>query len=213
MAQLRVLLYFAGATDHDVEERAGAVLDPDKGLYANATIYPAPPVTQGDLTSKLTAFTQASAAQAQGGTQSTAAKDQARAALIDALRQLALYVQTVIQANNAYGLAELLLSGFDAVSTNRAQTPLDKPTVLGVDNSGEGRLALRVKPVANAKMYEAQKKVDGAADWTSGGLFASTRGMEMGDLTPGANYTVRVRAMGGSTGQSDWSDPVSHRSL
>jgi hypothetical protein len=29
-------------------------------------------------------------------------------------------------------------------------------------------------------------------------------------LTPGQNYSVQARAIGGSTGHSDWSDPVSH---
>ena len=30
------------------------------------------------------------------------------------------------------------------------------------------------------------------------------------NLTPGTIYTFRVRAIGGSTGSSDWSDPVAH---
>ncbi|MFM8469141.1 MAG: fibronectin type III domain-containing protein [Limisphaerales bacterium] len=33
------------------------------------------------------------------------------------------------------------------------------------------------------------------------------------NLTPGTTYTFSVRAVGGSTGFSDWSDPVSHMSL
>ncbi|MGH7976559.1 MAG: fibronectin type III domain-containing protein [Limisphaerales bacterium] len=33
------------------------------------------------------------------------------------------------------------------------------------------------------------------------------------DLTPGAMYSVQVRAVGGSTGYSDWSDPVSHMAM
>jgi len=32
-------------------------------------------------------------------------------------------------------------------------------------------------------------------------------------LTAGTNYSIEVRAIGGSTGYSDWSDPVSHMSL
>jgi hypothetical protein len=30
------------------------------------------------------------------------------------------------------------------------------------------------------------------------------------NLTPGTNYNIQARAVGGSTGYSDWSDPVSH---
>jgi hypothetical protein len=32
-------------------------------------------------------------------------------------------------------------------------------------------------------------------------------------LTAGTNYTIEVRALGGLTGQSDWSDPSTHMSL
>ncbi len=213
MAQLRVLLGFATAPDHTLEETTLAVLDSTKGLYAHPEIYATPPVAKADLAAAQKAFTDAIGALAQGGTQSTAAKDQARAALVTPLRQLALYVQQVIQDNAAYDLAELLLSGFDAVSTNRAQTPLATPAITKIDNTGEGSLTLRVKPSPNARMYEVQKKADGEADYSAAGMFASTRGMEVTGLTPGTRYTFRVRAMGGSTGQSDWSDPVSHRSL
>jgi len=37
--------------------------------------------------------------------------------------------------------------------------------------------------------------------------------MPVGRLIPGGNYQFQVRAVGGSTGYSDWSDPVSHRCL
>jgi hypothetical protein len=33
------------------------------------------------------------------------------------------------------------------------------------------------------------------------------------NLTPGTNYNVQARAVGGSAGYSDWSDPVSHMAL
>ncbi|MEP6821843.1 MAG: fibronectin type III domain-containing protein [Chthoniobacterales bacterium] len=42
---------------------------------------------------------------------------------------------------------------------------------------------------------------------------SSTREMVVSGLTPGQMYNFQVRAMGGSTGQSDWSDAVSHMSL
>ncbi len=208
-SQPRVLTGFANASDHDIEELAGAV---SAQLYGNPT-FPDPPVTQVNLQAGLTAFTDALAAQSQGGTQATAAKEQTRLAFIGLLRQLALFVGTVLLAQPGYGLAELLSSGFDAVSTNRELQPLDPPSIVGIDNSGEGPLTLRIGPVANARQYEVQFQAAGATDWTSAGMYNSTRGMTVHDLTPGTMYTFRVRALGGSTGQSDWSDPVSHRSL
>jgi hypothetical protein len=44
-------------------------------------------------------------------------------------------------------------------------------------------------------------------------FFAPCFGENQPGLTPGQEYTIQIRALGGSTGQSDWSDPVKHRSL
>jgi hypothetical protein len=43
--------------------------------------------------------------------------------------------------------------------------------------------------------------------------FPSSRALPVGGLTPGSNYQFQVRAVGGSTSYSDWSNPVSHLSL
>ncbi|MEP6975227.1 MAG: hypothetical protein ABI897_07190 [Spartobacteria bacterium] len=67
--------------------------------------------------------------------------------------------------------------------------------------------------MANARMYEVQKKADGDADRSAVGIFASTRGMEIAGSTACTRYTFHVRALGGSTSQSDWSDLVSIASL
>jgi len=50
----------------------------------------------------------------------------------------------------------------------------------------------------------------GAQPWQNAGVYTKARGMVLADLTPGATYEVQVRAVGGTTGYSDWSDPVSH---
>ena len=209
MSQLRVLLGFTNAPDHSLEETTGAILD---NLYGNPA-YPSPPVTKAATQAALTAFTAAIAAQAQGGTAATAEKNNQRDALVDLLRQLASYVQDT--AGN--DLAKLLGSGFDAVSTNRAQAELEKPAIRALDNGNSGQLLVRVGPVKNAKCYEVRHAALGAGGapgpWQSSGLFTTSRSMSLNGLTPGTNYTVQVRAIGGSTGYSDWSDPVSHMSL
>jgi hypothetical protein len=41
-------------------------------------------------------------------------------------------------------------------------------------------------------------------------VFTKASGMLLTDRGPGALYDVQVRGVGGSTGYSDWSDPVSH---
>ena len=135
-------------------------------------------------------------------------------ALIGLLRQDALYVQTVVQgiADPAASMAALLSSGFDAVSTSRTQHPLATPNVGDIQNVGTGRLRLMISAVPNARMYEVQSKT-GVGDWTSAGMFTNSRAVVVTGLTPGTMYTFQVRAMGGSTGSSEWSNPVSHMSL
>jgi hypothetical protein len=209
MPQLRVLLGFSNMADHSVEETAQAVLDK---LYGNAA-YPTPPVTEIVLQAALTAFSIAIPTAAQGGPVDTADKNNKRDALIALLRQLAGYVQE----NHHNDLATLLSSGFEAVSTNNASSPLPAPTIRDILNGNSGQLILRVTAIANAKIYEARYAAIGAGGapgpWQNGGLFSNSRSMPINGLTPGTMYTFQVRAIGGSTGYSDWSDPTSHMSL
>ncbi len=204
-----VSLGFGDASDHLIEETAAHVTN---NLFGS-TLFPTPPLTKSTFQTAVSAFTAAVAAQGQGGTQATAAKNQARARVVALLRQLAMYVQGVLLANSSYGLAQLLASGFEAISTNRASQPLAVPAIKSIDNAGEGALTLRLQAVPNARQYEVQFQTAGGTDWQSAGLFNSTRGLTVHDLTPGGMYTFQVRAVGGSTGASGWSNAVSHRSL
>lgn len=209
MPQLRVLLGFASASDHSLEETAQAVLE---NLYGNA-VYPTPPVTEAALQAALSAFSASIAAAHQGGPTETADKNNKRDILIDLLRKLAGYVQEK-HGNN---LANLLGSGFDAVSTNNAPSPLEKPAIKEILNGNSGQQILRVTSIKNAKAWEVRHALLAAngtpGPWEDGGLFTSSRAMAVNNLTPGDNYQFQVRAVGGSTGYSDWSDPVSHRTM
>ena len=42
---------------------------------------------------------------------------------------------------------------------------------------------------------------------------AAKVGPSFNGLIPGTEYTIQIRALGGSTGHSDWSDITKHRSL
>jgi hypothetical protein len=122
-----------------------------------------------------------------------------------------------VQQNCGNNLATLLTSGFEAVTTSRAQAELDVPDIVSIDNGDTGQLLVRVKAVANARCYEVQYAARGAGGapgpWQGGGLFTNSRSMPLNGLTPGTNYSIQVRAVGGATGYSDWSDPVSHMSM
>jgi len=128
--------------------------------------------------------------------------------LLGELRLLAGYVQ--ISCNN--DMATLLSSGFQAMSTNRAQSPLEKPTGLDVQNGTSGQLVASVAPVKNTSLYEGRAKGP-TGDWLPSVFTGDSQHITFDGLTPGTTYTIQVRALGGLTGQSDWSDPSSHMSM
>ena len=69
-------------------------------------------------------------------------------------------------------------------------------------------------PIRNAKCYEVRYAAVAAGGtpgpWQSGVRLTNSRSMPLNGLTPGVNYTNQARAIGGTTRDSDWSDPVSH---
>jgi hypothetical protein len=188
--QIRVMLGFTNAPDHQLEDIGGSVI---KGMTGNAT-YPTPPVTPANLQTALTAFTAAIAAQSQGGTAATADKNNKRDAVVGLLRQLAGYVQ----ANCNNDLAKLLTSGFEAVTTSHTQSALGKPAIVSVDNGNSGQLLVKVTPVGNAKCYDVRYAALAAGGapgaWQSGGFFTNSRIMPINGLTAGTNYSIQVRA-------------------
>jgi hypothetical protein len=139
----------------------------------------------------------------------TAAKDASRQLLLSDMRQLALYAEMVANTD----LEILLKSGFEARSTDRQSLPLEKPVGLTITNDGEGKLNAEVDPVKNCSMYEGRAKVDGSPDWGESIFNGDSRHILFEGLTPGAMYSIQIRALGGSTGTSEWSDPAMHRSL
>jgi hypothetical protein len=174
-------------------------------MTGNAT-YPSPPVTMANLKTAKDDFTAKMAAAQTGGIADTAAKNNSRQTLIGHLRQVAAYVQ--IACNN--DMALLLSSGFQAQSTNCASTPLEQPQSLSIKNGGSGQLVATIDPDAN--MYEGRiKPSDG--DWMPSVFTGDSQHIYFKGLTPGRNYTAQVRALGGSTGQSDWIDPSSHMAM
>jgi hypothetical protein len=204
MPQIRVNLGFCYAADHVVEETAD---DVHTGMTGNAH-FPTPPVPLADLLTATTAFSNARAEQSQTGKAGTAAKDNAREALLDVLRRLAAYVEEASDNDPA----KLLSSGFEMVSRNRTSVELEKPHIIGVKNTGVGRLKLKVGTVKNARGWEIRHSTTPGV-WVTAGYFNSSRDLELINLTPGTLYTIQVRALGGATGSSEWSDPTSHRSL
>jgi len=209
MPQLRVLLGFGDLADHEVVELADNVR---LNLYthsywtglAGATPPNPPPLTAPTLQTATEEFSDAISAADTGGPMATAAKDLKREALIGLLRQLALYVQQ----NHGNVLENLLASGFDAVSLNRAQTVLETPVIRKIDQEVSGQLILRLaKAITNALCYRARHAeiVNGVpGPWVDDGIFRNSRRMIIPNLTRGKEYTFQVAAVGGLNGLSDW---------
>jgi hypothetical protein len=71
---------------------------------------------------------------------------------------------------------------------------------------------LKVTPIARAKCYEVRSAVVGTGNvpgpWQQAGIFTSSR-ITIANLVPTTTYMFQVRAVGAS-GNTEWSDPVSH---
>jgi hypothetical protein len=189
------------APANDVANLADDVID---GMTGNAA-FPTPPVSVLDLTTLNTTLRTAITASDAGGPQQTAAKNQAYAAVTNALRKDANYVE--IQADNDE--VTLLSSGFDIISTNRAQAPLDQPVIVAIVNLATTQLLIRMLSILNAKSYQVQTATAANGPWQEAGIFTQARRIVLPGLTPGTVYFVCARAIGGSTGYSEWSVAVS----
>ena len=187
--------------------------DPDLDVFSSNNVicmtgnksFPTPPVTPADLGVLQVNYHTALMAKANGGTLLTAAKEEAREALLTALRLNAAYVQSTPNLT----LSMLLSSGYLQTNTNHSQSELDTPAINSIENGNSGQLIAHLTPVANAHSYQVKAMT---ADGKQVALVNSTmaRSIVVPGLTPGVVYTLVACAIGGLTNQSDWSDPVSH---
>jgi hypothetical protein len=203
--KIRTSLGFAQLTDGNLSPFTGGVIE---GLTENAASFPDLPVAVKPLGVFKDTFDQALIDMVSAGKSATAAKDEARDALVEGLRKDAFYVAAA--ANN--NLAVLLSSGYEAVSTNRTQTALPQTEVSSVKTPNSGTIQAKVKPQANVRSYEGRiKTADGEYGPTIS--FASSKKILFEDLKAGLTYTLQLRAIGGTTGSSDWSDPVTKMAI
>ena len=69
---------------------------------------------------------------------------------------------------------------------------------------------VRGTSVLNGRMYQLRYSLDNGATWMDAGTkYTSARRMLLTPTTPGKIHTIEICALGGSTGQSAWSLPVS----
>ncbi len=178
------------------------------GLTGNPA-FPSPPVDLKTVQAAVDDLNAALAAQAHAGPAGTAEKNNKQEALIVLLRRLKHYVED----NCGNDLAVLLSSGFQAAGYTRTRTQLGNPSILNVDRGNSTELVLKITRIPRARCYEVRTAAVGAGNvpgaWQAAGLYTNSRSMTISGLTPGTTYSFQVRAVGGSTGYSDWSNPVS----
>jgi len=195
-------------TNQSAEQLVASAATIITALTGNAS-FPSPTVDLKAVQTAVDDLNAAIVAQAQGGPAATADKYQKQDALISLLRQLKHYVEY----NCGNDRAVLLSSGFQAALSTRNRTPLITPSILAVDLGNSGELVLKVTPIARARCFEVRFAAVGEGNlpggWQTVGLFTNSRSMTIGHLTPGTTYMFQVRAVGGSTGYSEWSNPIS----
>jgi hypothetical protein len=195
---------YTGFTKGSDNEVCNVALDVSDAL-TNHPVFTTPPFTPAQLTSLAGTFSTDMTAARKLGTDRTLAKRISRQALLDALVQDALYCQGLAR----HDLNTLLTSGYEVVSTNRTPGPLDTPQINRIDNTVGGQLTVSGRAVLNGRMYQLQYSLDNGATWTNAGNFNNVRRMTLTPTTPGKLYVMQISALGGSTGQSAWSNPVS----
>jgi len=200
MPSVRTSRNFGRMSDLDISKFAGAVV---KGLTGNETLDD-PPVSPADLSKLKKTFDDAIVAAVSGGTLATAQKDAARAALLAALSKNASYVD--IHADE--DLTILMSSGYEAVNTNRAPAVLAAPVVTAAEYGQAGEIKLRLKGDPNRKAVLGRYKPVGG-EFGPVVTFGNSRQILFKGLAAGTTYVMQLCGLGGSTGQSDWSDTVS----
>ena len=206
MPHIKALTGFKKLNESQLVATASSVI---KGMTNNPA-FATPPVDLAAVQTVIDELNAAIAAQVDGGPSSTVTKNQKRDALTGLLRKLAHHVQ----AHCNDDLRVLLSSGFQAAATRGSRSPLDKPSILAVHNGHTNQLVVRLAKVSRAKSYELRTApLTGGSNvgpWQPGGVFTNSRSMTIPGLTSGLSYAVQARAVGGSTGFSDWSDSVTH---
>jgi hypothetical protein len=162
---------------------------------------PTPPMAtfQADIAALVTAET-AALARAKGAVDIRNAK---LAVLKTDLENLKAYVQSVADAANPTNAAAIIESAGMAV---RKTTLHDKATLAVEQGSVSGTVVIRAKAVARRASYGWQYSTDQKTWTTLPQTLQAKTGVS--GLTPATTYFFRVQGLI-STGEGNWSDPVS----
>lgn len=191
---------FSKLPDDQFDNQAQSILN---SLTGNPS-FPNPTPKIGDIQTALTAYQTALAMQP-GQARDTAVKD-TRATLSTMLDKLARNLELTDNVTDTM----LATSGF---ALRKTPTPSGEvvaaPGNVRLKQTGvSGVVQVLCDAVDRASAYELQHTLDpNSGPWSSGGTFASTRGIGISGLTRGKDYWARIRAVG-TAGPGPWSDPA-----
>lgn len=199
MQRKRTNRRFNQAPDLEVSKQVGKNI---AGFTGNLAL-PEPPVAPAELTVKKGAFDQWIVKAANGGKFETEQKDAARVDILKAVNKDASYVDMLCDDDEGI----ILSAGFEPVSGNRAQVVLEAPIIVAAAYGQAGEIKLRVKGDRNRKAIQGRIKAVGG-EYGPVITFQNSRKIIFEALLAGTSYVMELCGLGGSTGMSDWSEPV-----
>ena len=173
------------------------------------TNFPTPTPTAADFLAGLTAFQTAySAAESAkaAAKQAVSAKDEARAYLELLLNQRGNYVQIASNGNAPVILSAAFPVKNPAVPVGELPPPVNLQLVLN-GTPGVMHLSWDSVPYARSYVIQCSPADTMEREWSPFKMSTGTK-LKADGLTLGKIYAFRISAVGGSTGQSDWSAEV-----
>jgi hypothetical protein len=208
MPYYKAVVDFSQEADGSLSSPAHAVHD--LMLVTNAATFPNAPFSAAAFLALVVAWDNALSESLKGGTDRTTTKNNARAALEDALYKLGGYVNVVADGDKAI----VELSAFPSYTTARVQStggvtfiPLN---VRWEDGTVSGQQVLRWKGDGSHAYYGVQTCTGDPnveASWSDRGAFTGGKAVLDG-FTPGAKIWGRVRKLGTGGQYGAWSDPA-----
>jgi hypothetical protein len=195
------ITFVVRSSDDNLATISGRIL---AGMTANAA-YPAPVPTLVVLAAARAAFVAAVNANDRGKV-GIAARDKARRQLGQVLRDLALFVQQ----HSGGDLVTLLSSGYPAQRRRGAAVKAAPAAPVGIrlqPGPLSGQVSGLCDRVVGAVLYQWRYATAQAPTAYTQTDTDSKARVTFGNLVPGTQYLVQVRACG-KRGSSDWSDPV-----
>ena len=182
-------------------------------LVTNAATFPSLPIAMPAFLTLVEDWESALGDSLKGGVDRTTLKNNARAALEDALYRLGTYVNLVAQGDKA----TIDLSGFESYSTDRVQSSggvtFIPQNVRWEDGTVSGAAVLRWRGDGKKSLYEVHTCTgdpNTEANWNYRGSFSGGRA-DLEGFTPGTVIWGRVRTIGLGGEVGGWSDPAQKR--